>query len=128
MYNKNQNQWSNNMKLSNAYMYTYWKYRISEAYIWDAPSEKVLSPCKLPGHKGQEFLWTKVPKAQPSELKLHSVTMKYVFSNLFSAYQKKKKCAQRSMFLDQIWLFIRKMLSHLWLILLQADLLSLPLQ
>ena len=45
----------------------------------DAPLEMDLSPCEEPGHKGQEFLWTKVPKAQPSELKLHSVTMKYVF-------------------------------------------------
>ena len=80
----------------------------------DAPSEMVLSPCKLPGHKGQEFLWTKVPKAQPSELKLHSVTIKYVFFlSFFLPIKRKKKSAQRSMFLDQIWLFIRKMLSHL---------------
>ena len=57
-----------------------------------------LSPCEEPGHKGQEFLWTKVPKAQPSELKLHSVTMKYVFSNLFSAYQKKKMCTEEHVF------------------------------
>ena len=41
----------------------------------DASSEMNLSPCEEPGHKGQEFLWTKVPKAQPSELKLHSVVL-----------------------------------------------------
>ena len=45
----------------------------------DAPQKWFYPHCKQPGHKGQEFLWTKVPKAQPSELKLHSVTIKYVF-------------------------------------------------
>ena len=66
------------MKLSNTCRYLENTKYLRHKYQ-DASSEMVLSLCKLPGHKGQEFLWTKVPKAQPSELKLHSVAMKYVF-------------------------------------------------